>query len=403
MGYPPAHEIMHKAASLHPEDASEEKNSGWQQGEGVASGLNLVSLAEAENLTGDKSTESKDLSPDTEKTSPEKEDSESPSAEACPTDDTLGNGLEPCKRENTDIHFDGLNAIGGDDHPSFVQDEVGKVPSWRELSPVAKIQPGDGAFYYRFRVKNGSEIHLVVAPVNSASWDFKPAVAERLAPTSQQSRSRQASLGVNGGYFSLRDGKSISYVTIDGVTVEDPSKNEALTKNPGLKPYLHAILNRSEVRFLEDAKGQEEIQIATHEAALPDGDKLRHAIQAGPQILPKITAEEEAFVRKQADGTTVDAIRTTSPAARSAIGLTPDNFVMVACVAGKGQDQESSGLTLVSMASVMRQLGCNKALNFDGGASTTMFAKLKAQGQKVCGKDPETNVKSILMLLPSRR
>lgn len=336
----------------------------------------------------------------------DKEDSEledSAVTDACPTDDTLGNGLEPCRRENTDIHFDGLNAIPQPGEPSIFQDEVGRVSNWRQLSPIGKLQPGDGAFYYHFRVKNGSEVHLVVAPVNSASWDFKPAVAPRLTPTSKQASSHQASMGVNGGYFSLRDGKSISYVTIDGVTVEDPSKNEALTKNQGLKPYLQAILNRSEVRFLHDSKGQEDMQIAFHDAALPEGDKLQHAIQAGPQLLPKITAEEEAFVRKQADGTKVDAIRTTSPAARSAIGLTPDHFVMVACVAGQGQDQESSGLTLASMSSLMRQLGCDRALNFDGGASTSMFAKLRGQGQKVCGKDPETNVKSILMLQPEGR
>lgn len=42
----------------------------------------------------------------------------------------------------------------------------------------------------------------------------------------------------------------------------------------------------------------------------------------------------------------------------------------------------------------MKGLGCTEAINLDGGASTTMFAGTTT----VCGKKPETRVKSILLL-----
>jgi len=56
------------------------------------------------------------------------------------------------------------------------------------------------------------------------------------------------------------------------------------------------------------------------------------------------------------------------------------------------------------VAQLLKQLGCTRALNFDGGTSTTMaiLDKTAADGslKMVCGKSPETRVKSILMIAP---
>jgi len=159
------------------------------------------------------------------------------------------------------------------------------------------------------------------------------------------------------------------------------------------------------LRVLKTKNGKLDYQIAAHNTPLPPNMTLVDSLQAGPQLLPVLRSEEEAFLRKQADGTYADSIGCKKPAARSAVGFTSDGYMIILAVAGKGQDPESSGITLEELADLMRRLGCASALNLDGGSSTTLYVRLaengkKAEGKSVCGKDPETLVKSTLLLFP---
>src|SRR6185437_4057567 len=118
---------------------------------------------------------------------------------------------------------------------------------------------------------------------------------------------------------------------------------------------------------------------------------------------------DEAFIRTSPQGEDVDSISARKQKARTAFGVTNDGYALMLCVAGEGQDPESSGITLEELAALLRRLGCGQALNLDGGASTTMYVKLadaagsEAAGKVVCGKNPETLVKSVLLLEPSGR
>ena len=285
--------------------------------------------------------------------------------------------------------------------------------NWRTLSAPHYIWPNDGAIYYSFSLPNGSRAHLIVLDTRSPRWQIRPAISEgSTSPTSVTALKENASAAVNGGYFNLKDGGlSASYVVINGTVVADPTKNDKLMHNPHLLSFLPQVLNRSELRILEHRSGHRKIQIAHHDAPLPEGTHLVHSLQAGPRLLPAMDAEGEAFLRRNADGTVVDAISVNKPAARTAFGITPDGYAMILCVADKRQDQESAGVTLDELATLLKSLGCAEAINFDGGASTTMFVRLcqqgvdqqanrQAAGTVVVGRTPETLVKSILMLEP---
>ena len=54
-----------------------------------------------------------------------------------------------------------------------------------------------------------------------------------------------AKLTVNAGYFDPNNGKTISYIVSDSVTVEDPHFNESLLNNPVLRKNLDKIYNRT--------------------------------------------------------------------------------------------------------------------------------------------------------------
>lgn len=277
--------------------------------------------------------------------------------------------------------------------------------NWKELPDPEQIYPVNGARYYHFSLANGTSAYLVVAYVADGKWRLRPHLAEKTAPTSRVANQEKASAGINGGFFNLSDGASASYIVLDGKTVADPRQNKALIENAKLKPFLEQIFNRSELRVLKTTNGKIDYQIAAHNIALPPNMVLVDSLQAGPQLLPVLRAEEEAFLRKQPDGTYADSIACKKPAARSAVGFTSDGYAIILAVAGKGQDPESSGITLDELSDLMRRLGCASALNLDGGSSTTLYARLaengkSSVGKRLVGKDPETLVKSTLLLFP---
>ncbi len=206
----------------------------------------------------------------------------------------------------------------------------------------------------------------------------------------------------------MSNGDSTSYVVIDGKDQCDPKTNKALITNPELAPYLETIFNRSEFRILKDNNGKLKACIASHKDPVSDGWTLVHSLQAGPKLLPKITDTEEAFVRNTSDGKSFDSIGSNKKAARTAIGITRDNHILFLTVANKKQDEFSSGITLEELAKMLQDLGCNQALNCDGGTSTTMVV---AQGDardevnyvvhKVISGEPEKQVKSGLIIQKS--
>ncbi len=125
--------------------------------------------------------------------------------------------------------------------------------------------------------------------------------------------------------------------------------------------------------------------------------------------MPILRSEPEAFIRKEADGKKADSIGSQKPAARSAFGTTADDYAIFVAVSGKGQESGTVGVSLPELADLMKRLGCVQAINLDGGASTSLYVKLKtdnavnsATGAAVCAKVPETRVRSILMLMPKK-
>ncbi len=290
---------------------------------------------------------------------------------------------------------------------------VTNVPVWHQLTSPQYLCPQKTAAYYNFIAQGGTRVHLIVADIKSGEWTFRPAVNAPVAGTSVCAERFSASAATNGGFFNLHaGGDSTSFVLIDGKEAADPRANKLLMSNPKLVPHLDAILNRTEVRFLKDPLGKLAIQICPHRAPIADGMKLIHSLQGGPRLLPQVTSSEEAFIRTEADGSRSDAIGCLKPASRTAFGITADGYAMMICTASPKQDPESHGLTLSELSKLLKDLGCIEAVNLDGGGSTTMFIRPfeetgnsvhTAAGTMVCGRSPETLVKTVLLLLPTSK
>jgi exopolysaccharide biosynthesis protein len=58
---------------------------------------------------------------------------------------------------------------------------------------------------------------------------------------------------------------------------------------------------------------------------------------------------------------------------RTAVGYTSDNIVWILAVDGRHKGVE--GMTYLEMASIFKALGCEAAVNLDGGGSTQMLVR----------------------------
>ncbi len=80
---------------------------------------------------------------------------------------------------------------------------------------------------------------------------------------------------------------------------------------------------------------------------------------------------------------------------RTAIGYTNDNKIII--LIAEGRSETASGLTLTQEAQILTDLGCEEALNLDGGGSTCMLLNGK-QVNSPSDKEGERGVPSVFLI-----
>ncbi|MFH1541572.1 MAG: phosphodiester glycosidase family protein [bacterium] len=101
-------------------------------------------------------------------------------------------------------------------------------------------------------------------------------------------------------------------------------------------------------------------------------NKIIHLVSGGPRLIKKglvyISKNEENFQKDIARGR----------AARTAVGITKDNQLLLVTVDGLARDRDRSsgensiGVTLEELSSLLLSLGAIEGMNLDGGSSSTM-------------------------------
>jgi len=191
---------------------------------------------------------------------------------------------------------------------------------------------------------------------------------------------------INGGYFNVINSTSVSSVVIrEDVLAQNLS---ALNRNGTIYP-----VTRSFVSFADDGtpaidwiyhfdntfSGLYKFTSPTQNspgnpAPVPNQTNgsmfapLRGGLGGGPTLvksgLVDISYNEEVFWDS---GIGLDV---ENP--RTAVGFTANNTVIMLVV--DGRQPQSNGFTLVSLAALMRDLGCVEAMNLDGGGSSQLAA-----------------------------
>jgi len=269
-------------------------------------------------------------------------------------------------------------------------DDVVVVPVRREpIASVEKIEIPQATVHIVY-VRPFSDISIALADELMTVRDF----VETL-----EGQGNSPVAVINGGFFDPNNAKTTSHIVIDSQSAGSPADNEGLTGNPKMQPYLPQIYNRSEFRVYDCplVSMLTPYDIAAHDAPIPDGCNLVHAIGAGPQLLPTDTSEIEAFTQYENGERVRDAIGSVYPNARSAIGIHEDGSAMLIMAA---QRSDAPGLTLEEVAGIADSAGAIKLLNLDGGSSSSLYyanqlhlGRLNPEGKAI-----ERPVKSVIVV-----
>ena len=217
-------------------------------------------------------------------------------------------------------------------------------------------------------VQDPNGVYVVEINTAKAKNKLVPYYVNELKTNAEVYKETGARLVVNAGFFDPKNMKTVSYVTINGQVVLNPEHNENLMQNEALKPYMDKILNRSEFRVLEDAQGLLLYDIAPHNEAPPEGYIIKHSIQAGPMLFTELRLEEEFFVLVKDGKIVSESASALHKYARTAIGVR-DKYVYLFIVT------KDAPMNLEELGTLARRWGCQKAMAFDGGGSTSFDAR----------------------------
>jgi hypothetical protein len=156
-----------------------------------------------------------------------------------------------------------------------------------------------------------------------------------------------------------------------------PTKNSGILKIDGaVLPFLHE--EPEDLRFVAgvalgiDADDGWHFRLRPGHRWPEDWPAVRHALAGGHPLILRSrifsVVEQESY----------DPRRESSHAGRrnprTAIGITPDRVAVLVTADGR-HSGIAEGLTMREMALLMKALGCDNAINLDGGGSTTMWVR----------------------------
>ena len=197
---------------------------------------------------------------------------------------------------------------------------------------------------------------------------IKPFVASRLSTSKKVYDDNCFDFVVNAGFFDVKNGKTVSYVTIDNKLVGDVEKHEDLIKSLENEQRLDKVLSRGELRILEK-NNHLKFDITSHNAPVKDGYVIKHAVQAGPILYPDMDLEGEGFVKYENGTVKFQSVDILKRRERTAIGLKGKWLYIVLFTHDYKVDANE-------MRDYMRnKLKLKKILAFDGGLSTSVNYK----------------------------
>ena len=270
-------------------------------------------------------------------------------------------------------------------------------------APSSAVLPPPQNLQYNSYSLASSLIHVLRIPAQN-HFSVSSAISPSLDTVEEFAKNNGAIAVLNGGFFDPQNRKSTSIVVQQGLLVGNPRLNERLMNNPQLTPYLDKILNRTEFRGYVCGSNVR-YDIALHEDPTLTNCRLVNVLGGGSRLLPlerdiTLPLIQEGFL-DIANGKVIrDSLGSNQPNARSAVGIADDGSIVLVMVAQKPEYPNKSGMSLTALATFMKSLGVKKAMNLDGGSSSSFYFRGKTFYGKVSNKGNlvKRPVKSVLIV-----
>ncbi|MBQ8704397.1 MAG: phosphodiester glycosidase family protein [Bacteroidales bacterium] len=231
------------------------------------------------------------------------------------------------------------------------------VDSLRVATAEWSIDTLEGFYLKRYQFGEGelfcSAQHLCVIEIPARSHR-KLAFAHDsvLTVVSELASRNNAYAAVNGSFFDMDYGHPICYLRINGTPLGENTPGKTDSVNRKYYQYASIALHEGRARLVVPDSNRMWEDALTDSNVMTAGPMLLVDGQATPQ------RDDRSFVTKRHN--------------RTALGLKPDGTTLLVAVDGRFKHQ-AEGLTLPELQRVMRWLGCQEAINLDGGGSTTMY------------------------------
>lgn len=239
------------------------------------------------------------------------------------------------------------------------------------------------------QISHNNGIYHIILKGDKIKKKIKIYSSQDLKTNEEIHRASGALLTVNAGFFDPANGKTISYVVMDGQTVEDPMFNENLLENKFLNRNLDKILNRTEFR-IADCDGKLHYEIVPHKTGQDFECYIKESVQGGPLILPELRMEEELFVVKDENGNVIrESCSMLHKTSRTILGIKNGDLHILVIT-------DDNPMDMYEVQTLCKKLGFERAMGLDGGSSTSLNYKDEISVISIKGDGAGRKLKSFI-------
>jgi hypothetical protein len=216
-----------------------------------------------------------------------------------------------------------------------------------------KVEPGLTWKSSHFNLSDQEPQNINILLVNTRKRDIALFyIPEKNLPVNQQTDSLNVFAAVNGGFFNIKEGGSVTYIKTEGIIHESDTS---------LKWSRNLNMNGS---LLIDLNGRASIQEGHSNEWYDNHTEFRDVLLTGPLLLK----DKEKIILP---ATSLAELKHP----RTVIGSRGKSRIVLVTV--DGRTESAKGMNLEELTNLMISLNCRNAVNLDGGGSTTMWIRKK--------------------------
>lgn len=197
-----------------------------------------------------------------------------------------------------------------------------------------------------------------------------------LIKTSELAGNQNALAAINGGFFDMDSGGSVSYFETNDSVIHK-------SKAPGLKwAVADSLINGAIILYKNHFL---EIDSANLQAYYEDSKTEAFVLVCGPLLIKNSVLQDLP-----------DMKFANNRHPRTCLGITEESIIFVTI---DGRSETAAGMNLYEVQDFMLDLGCQDAINLDGGGSTSMWLKNEGIVNIPSDKSGERPVANALIIL----